>query len=117
MLNLHPDDVPWHGPPGHARGNSRLRMEPDRSGSHNLDRRLSRCSPVGAVALHAHEVDEHVHHMIEGTGDAPCGAEREQVESGTATFVPSGVPRSPTSSGDGDLVFVVVAFPTSDSRR
>lgn len=108
--------IPWQEPPGHHGGFSKYLVGHEEHGS-NLDFRVSRYPIRGRVDSHVHEVAEHVYYFLEGTGLATYDHQEYVVEPGMVMHVPPKTEHSVVSTGDVDLVFIVVTSPASDIPR
>jgi mannose-6-phosphate isomerase-like protein (cupin superfamily) len=110
------EGIPWQEPPGHHGGFSKYIVGIE-NGAQHIDFRLSRYPIRGRVDSHVHERAEHVYYFLEGTGLATLDHHEHVVESGMVMYVAPGIEHSVVSTGNGDLVFIVVTSPASDIPR
>lgn len=72
---------------------------------------LNSFEPGQEHALHAHEGQEKLYVVLEGSGMVRVGDETEHLSAGDAAFAPSGVMHSIRNSGPERLVVMVVLAP------
>ncbi len=108
-------EVPWDELPGHHGGAlSKLLVHPETTGSRHLDHRISTYQPKAYVALHTHEVQEQVYHVLEGEGLMQIAGQKQVVRRHDVIFIPPGVEHALYNTGLGPLTFIVVTAPVSD---
>ncbi|MBX5453487.1 MAG: cupin domain-containing protein [Acidobacteriia bacterium] len=108
-------EVPWDELPGHHGGAlSKLLVHPDRTGSRQIDYRISCYAPKAYVALHSHKLQEQVYHVLEGEGLIEIAGERRVVRRHDVIFLPPGVPHTLQNTGTENLVFIVATAPVTD---
>ena len=108
-------DVPWKEFPNHFGGAlSKPLVMPETAGSQHLDYRISMYQPMAYVALHSHNVQEQVYHVLDGEGLMEIDGKHHVVRKHDVIFLPPGISHSIANSGLVDLVFLVVTSPVSD---
>jgi quercetin dioxygenase-like cupin family protein len=114
----HIDEVPWRQFPDHFGGAlSKPLVMPETAASRHIDYRISSYQPMAYVARHKHKVQEQVYHVLEGEGLIEIEGEHRVVRRHDVIFLPPGVEHSISNNGVGDLVFLVVTSPVTDSEQ
>jgi quercetin dioxygenase-like cupin family protein len=62
-------------------------------------------------ALHAHDGQDKLYVLLEGSGEVQVGEQRELLSAGDAAFAPAGVPHSIRNPGSKRLVVMAVLAP------
>ena len=107
----------WHELPGHHGGAlSKLLVHPEATASRELDFRISCYAPMACVARHKHQVQEQIYHVLEGEGLMEIGNTSRVVRKNDFVFLPPGVDHSLQNSGTGNLVFLVITSPVSETN-
>jgi mannose-6-phosphate isomerase-like protein (cupin superfamily) len=111
-------EVEWREFPNHFGGAlSKPLVMPETAGSKHLDYRISMYQPMAHVALHKHNVQEQVYHVIEGEGLMEIDGKKHVVRKHDVIFLPPGIEHSIANTGLIDLVFLVVTSPVSDDTK
>ena len=109
-------EVPWREFPGHFGGAlSKPLVRPETAGSRLMDYRISTYQPMAYVQLHTHKVQEQVYHVLDGEGMMEMDGKRQVVRRHDVIFIPAGVEHGITTTGLGDLTFIVVTTPIDDA--
>ena len=61
--------------------------------------------------LHAHAGQDKLYVVLEGTGEAQIGEERQTLSAGDAAFAPADVPHGMRNTGTGRLVVMAILAP------
>ena len=108
-------EVPWQQFPDHFGGAlSKPLVRPETAGSRLIDYRISCYQPMAYVALHTHQVQEQVYHVIEGEGMMEMDGKRQVVRKHDVIYIPPGVKHAISNTGLGDLTFIVATTPVND---
>lgn len=67
--------------------------------------------PHSEAAPHVHEDEEEIVYILSGRGAVDFGDHREEIEPGSATFIPAGIKHQIISTGDEPLKMVTVFSP------
>ena len=109
-------EVPWQQFPDHYGGAlSKPLVMPQTAGSRHVDYRISMYQPMAHVALHSHEIQEQVYHVLEGEGLMHIDGKAHVVRKHDVIFLPPGVTHDIANTGLVDLVFIVVTSPVVDA--
>ena len=109
-------EVPWQQFPDHYGGAlSKPLVMPQTAGSRHVDYRISMYQPMAHVALHSHEIQEQVYHVLEGEGLMHIDGKVRVVTKHDVIFLPPGVKHDIANTGLSDLVFIVVTSPVVDA--
>ena len=109
-------EVPWQQFPDHYGGAlSKPLVMPQTAGSRHVDYRISMYQPMAHVALHSHEIQEQVYHVLEGEGLMHIDGKAHVVRKHDVIFLPPGVKHDIANTGLVDLVFIVVTSPVEDA--
>jgi mannose-6-phosphate isomerase-like protein (cupin superfamily) len=109
-------EVPWQQFPDHYGGAlSKPLVMPQTAGSRHVDYRISMYQPMAHVALHSHEIQEQVYHVLEGEGLMHIDGKAHVVRKHDVIFLPPGVKHDIANTGLTDLVFIVVTSPVVDA--
>ena len=109
-------EVPWQQFPDHYGGAlSKPLVMPQTAGSRHVDYRISMYQPMAHVALHSHEIQEQVYHVLEGEGLMHIDGKAHVVRKHDVIFLPPGVKHDIANTGLIDLVFIVVTSPVADA--
>ena len=108
-------EVPWREFPNHFGGAlSKPLVMPETAATRHLDYRISMYQPMARVALHKHQVQEQIYHVLEGEGLMNIGGKRHVVRRHDVIFLPPGIEHDIENTGLVDLVFLVITSPVSD---
>jgi mannose-6-phosphate isomerase-like protein (cupin superfamily) len=108
-------EVPWQEFPGHFGGAlSKALVRPETAGSRLIDYRISCYQPMAHVALHTHQVQEQVYHVLDGEGMMEMDGKRQVVRKHDVIYIPPGVAHAISNNGLTDLVFIVATAPVED---
>jgi mannose-6-phosphate isomerase-like protein (cupin superfamily) len=111
-------EVEWREFPNHFGGAlSKPLVMPETAGSRHLDYRISMYQPMARVALHKHNVQEQIYHVLDGEGLMMIDGKRHVVRRHDVIFLPPGIEHSIENTGLVDLVFLVVTSPVSDDTK
>ena len=111
----HIAEVPWREFPNHFGGAlSKPLVMPETAGSRHIDYRISMYQPMARVALHKHQVQEQIYHVLEGEGRMQIGGKAHVVRRHDVIFLPPGIEHDIENTGLVDLVFLVITSPVSD---
>ena len=110
--------IEWREFPNHFGGAlSKPLVMPETAGSHHIDYRISMYQPMARVALHKHNVQEQVYHVLDGEGLMDIDGKRHVVRKHDVIFLPPGVEHSINNTGLVDLVFLVITSPVTDDTK
>ena len=110
--------IEWREFPNHFGGAlSKPLVMPETAGSHHIDYRISMYQPMARVALHKHNVQEQVYHVLDGEGLMYIDGKRHVVRKHDVIFLPPGVEHSINNTGLVDLVFLVITSPVTDDTK
>lgn len=110
-------DVPWQQFPGHFNGAlSKLLVHPDVADARLIDHRISTYAPMAFVAPHTHQVQEQIYHVLEGEGLMEIAGRRQVIRRHDVVFIPPGIEHALYNSGLGQLTFLVITTPVSDTE-
>jgi quercetin dioxygenase-like cupin family protein len=110
--------VPWRQFPNHFGGAlSKPLVMPETAGSLHIDYRISAYQPIAYVAKHSHQVQEQIHHVLEGEGMMEIAGADYVVRKHDVIFLPPGIEHSISNTGLTDLVFLVVTTPVTDDVK
>ena len=108
-------EVGWKEFPNHFGGAlSKPLVMPQTAGSRHIDYRISMYQPMARVALHKHQVQEQIYHVLEGEGLMQIDGKGHVVRKHDVIFLPPGVEHDIENTGLVDLVFLVITSPVLD---
>jgi mannose-6-phosphate isomerase-like protein (cupin superfamily) len=111
-------EVPWKEFPNHFGGAlSKPLVMPETAGSKHLDYRISMYQPMARVALHKHNVQEQIYHVLDGEGLMQIGGKTHVVRKHDVIFLPPGIEHDIANTGLVDLVFLVITSPVTDDTK
>ena len=111
-------EIPWQEFPGHFGGAlSQALVSPEACASRRIDHRISCYQPMAYVAVHTHQVQEQVYHVLEGEGLLTLNGKPRVMRRHDYVFVPPGVAHGFTNTGLVPLVFLVITTPVTDEEQ
>jgi len=109
-------DVKGICPPNYEKTDSRPLISPRIMDVKNFIMVYNEVEEGGGVTMHEHEA-EHGYFIIEGKMLLHIGQEENEVEAGTALYIPSGVPHSFKAVGRDKLRLIMIYSPPYKSKR
>ena len=110
-------EVPWRQYPNHFGGAlSKPLVLPETAGTRHLDYRISMYQPMAHVAVHSHQVQEQVYHVLDGEGMMEIDGGEYVVRKHDVIFLPPGISHSMHNTGLVDLIFLVITAPPTDEE-
>jgi mannose-6-phosphate isomerase-like protein (cupin superfamily) len=114
MVNV--KDVKGVCPPNYEKTDSRPVINPRIMDVKNFVMVYNEVEEGGGVTLHEHEA-EHGYFIIAGKMLLRIGKEENEVEAGTALYIPSGVPHSFKAVGRDKLRLIMIYAPPDEYER
>ena len=109
-------DVKGICPPNYEKTDSRPLISPKIMDVKNFVMVYNEVEEHGGVEMHEHEA-EHGYFVMEGKMLLRMGREEEEVEAGTAIYIPSGVPHGFRAIGKDKLRLIMVYSPPDKDKR